>query len=327
MARILGWNVIVKKNEFNVGDKVVYFEIDSLLPEDNPMFDFLKSSKGKMKPIQTKKIRGVVSQGLAMPCKDLNCENFDIGEDVTEFLKVKKHEIPEIPFYKNMRAATLDKFPYFIPKTDETRVQVLQEKLNLSAGKVFVATEKLDGTSITCFVRNGQFGVCSRNLLLNPNVPSPYADYVKRIGLEKKMQKLYEVLKYDFAIQGELIGTGIQGNKYQLSDTEMKLFNFYNITEQTDIGFFDKTFRYDMKDVADALELETVPIIADDFIMTNDIDALVKYSQGQSVLNPSIYREGIVFRAKYPSDFYALNFGLRMSFKAINPDFLCKYSK
>lgn len=40
LARVLGWHVVVNKQEVQVGDKVVYFEIDSLLPADNPSFAF-----------------------------------------------------------------------------------------------------------------------------------------------------------------------------------------------------------------------------------------------------------------------------------------------
>ena len=42
-----GWQVVVKKGEFKVGDKVIYFEIDSFLPKGIKQFAFLveKSSK------------------------------------------------------------------------------------------------------------------------------------------------------------------------------------------------------------------------------------------------------------------------------------------
>lgn len=41
--RVLGWWVVSKKGEHQPGDKVVYCEIDSLLPE-RPEFEFLRTN-------------------------------------------------------------------------------------------------------------------------------------------------------------------------------------------------------------------------------------------------------------------------------------------
>ncbi len=62
-AVIKGWNVVVKKGEFQAGDLCVYCEIDSLMPE-RPEFEFLESKKYRIK---TTKFRGQVSQGIAFP--------------------------------------------------------------------------------------------------------------------------------------------------------------------------------------------------------------------------------------------------------------------
>ena len=79
-AHVLGWDVVVKKGEFQPGDRVVYVEIDSLLPE-RPEFEFLR--KACFKPaildrdgkellragfrVRTVKLRGQVSQGICFP--------------------------------------------------------------------------------------------------------------------------------------------------------------------------------------------------------------------------------------------------------------------
>ena len=333
LARILGWNVVVKKGEFKVGDKAVYFEIDSVLPEDNPDFDFLKNSKGKQKALKPKRIRGIVSQGLALPIDILKNYEGSMEEetDVTDFLKVKKREEIEFdkPFYKNAQNFRKSTFPPFIQKTDETRVQVLQKQLDKANGKSFVVTEKLDGTSFTAFIREGKFGICSRNMEVALNVPSPYSDVAIANDLENKFKELREnVIPYDFAIQGEIIGNGIQGNKYKLQGFECRLFNFFNIDKQKDIGFyvgdvkeFEDFQGFTLGQVAALLDLQTVPILDSNFVMTNDIDTLVEYSKGNSVLNPETTREGVVFRLKNNNEIS--NYGERISFKAINPDFLC----
>ena len=61
-AVIDGWDVVVKKGQFNVGDLCVYFETDSILPNTNPNFAFLEGKR-----IKIKRLRGVYSYGIAFP--------------------------------------------------------------------------------------------------------------------------------------------------------------------------------------------------------------------------------------------------------------------
>lgn len=303
------------------------------MPEDNPDFDFLKNSKGKQKALKPKRIKGIVSQGLALPINILKNYDGSMDEetDVTEFLKVKKREEIEFekPFYKNAQNFRKSTFPPFIHKTDETRIQVLQKHLNKANGKTFVVTEKLDGTSFTAFIRDGKFGICSRNMEVSLTVPSPYADIAIENDLENKFKKLRaETIPYDFALQGEIIGAGIQGNKYKLQGFECRWFNFFNIDRQKDIGFyvgdkqeFDDFAGLTLGQVGALLDMQTVPILDSEFTMTNDIDTLVEYAKGNSVLNPETVREGVVFRLKNNNEMS--EYGERISFKSINPDFLC----
>ena len=328
MATVLGWHCVVRKGEFKVGDKVVYLEIDSIPPADNPDFDFLKNSKGKIKPIKTRKIRGVFSQGLVMPLSILHYDgNVDVGTDVTEILGVKKKEDEIIEFYKASGTFRKDTFPCFIPKTDETRVQVLQKQLNVAQGKLFVATEKVDGTSFTAFIRDGKFGICSRNMEVKLDADSPYSAIAKKYHLEEKFMYLRDkLIDFDFAIQGEIIGYNIQKNKYKVKEYECYLFNFFNIDRQKSIGFYgddaekEEFDNWTLGSIAHALDMYTVPIVDKNFIMTNDIDKLVEYSIGKSVLNPEQEREGVVFRLKYNREMS--HYGERISFKAISPIFL-----
>ena len=101
-VRILGWWVVAKKGELKIGDKVVYCEIDSLLPE-RPEFEFLRASSFKPARdgmpagfrIKTVKLRGQVSQGICFPLSILPTGSpTDDGADVTEILGVNKWEPP-----------------------------------------------------------------------------------------------------------------------------------------------------------------------------------------------------------------------------------------
>ena len=89
VAQVLGWKVVVKKGEFQVGEKVVYIEIDSRVPASNPYFSFLQDRKYKVKTI---KLRGQISQGLIVPMDVLPRADYNIGDDVTDVLGITKIE-------------------------------------------------------------------------------------------------------------------------------------------------------------------------------------------------------------------------------------------
>ena len=146
--------------------------------------------------------------------------------------------------------------------------------------------------------------------------------------LKEKFAKLRNsYIPYDFLIQGEIIGANIQKNKYHVTDYECYLFNYINIDKQKDIGFYfsddDEKLEFEginLASIAGLLNMKTVPIIDDNFTMINDIDTLVRLSVGNSVLYPKQVREGLVFRCKHNKELSY--YGERISFKAINPEFL-----
>ena len=95
IAKVLGWNVVVKKGEFEAGDLCVYICIDSVVPE-TPEFEFLRNKHFRIKPIR---LRGQESAGICFPLSILtNVRSVEtppsIGEDVTDILKVVHYEKP-----------------------------------------------------------------------------------------------------------------------------------------------------------------------------------------------------------------------------------------
>ena len=97
LATILGWQLIVKKNEFKVGDKCVYIEIDSLCPKEDERFAFLESKKYKVKTMKLgKKFGSPISQGLALPLNEFpEIADKKIGTDVTEALKITYYSVED----------------------------------------------------------------------------------------------------------------------------------------------------------------------------------------------------------------------------------------
>jgi RNA ligase (TIGR02306 family) len=322
--RVLGWWVVAKKGEHRPGDKLVYCEIDSLLPE-RPEFEFLRASSFKPARddlpagfrIKTVKLRGQVSQGICFPLSILPPGGpTDEGADVTVLLDIRKWEAP-MP--SGMGGRTKGGFPGFLPKTDETRVQVLEALLRRHQGKTFYVTEKLDGSSFTAFLRDGIFGICSRNLWMDEtDETNLLARVARRLKLEEKLRDLRERRGHDVAIQAELIGPGIQKNKYELKEATLGVFNVL------DASAFRLLDHPESLEAIRRLELEPVPQLGK-LVLKHSIDELVALAEGPSVLNPKAQREGIVLRPLVEE--HDEDVGGRLSFKVINPKFLLKYDE
>ncbi|MBK8587661.1 MAG: RNA ligase (ATP) [Sandaracinaceae bacterium] len=304
-ATVLGWQLVVKKGEFQVGDLAVYCEVDSILPA-RPEFAFLQARGMR---IRTVRLRGEISQGICFPLSILpagvECAE---GTDVTAILGVSKYE-PPMP--ANLAGVVKGAFPGFIPKTDETRVQVLQEVLDEYAGTACYVTEKLDGSSVTYYLRDGEFGVCSRNLELLESEQNSLWNVARALGVEEKLR----ARGGNLALQGEIIGEGIQGNLYALRGHRVSFFNVFDIDRYR---FFDFV---ELVDVLRGMDLPMVPVLESDYRLENDIPILVRKSMGTSSLH-HVEREGIVIRPLNEARSTALG---RVSFKAISPEFLLKH--
>jgi RNA ligase (TIGR02306 family) len=324
--RVLGWWVVVKKGEHKPGDKVVYCEIDSLLPE-RPEFEFLRASSYKpaqtapdgsvvLPPgfrIKTVKLRGQVSQGICFLLSILPLgAPTDEGSDVTDLLGVRKWEPP---VSVGMGGRVRGGFPGFLPKTDETRVQVLEPVLTRHRGKTFYVTEKLDGTSFTAFLRQGRFGICSRNLWMDETDES---NILVRLARALKLEAARERLGHDLAIQAEVIGPSIQKNKYGLKMVTLRVFNVFNVDAYRLLDHGT------MLEVLGGLGLEPVPQLGS-MVLNHTVDELVTFSEGMSVLNSQVQREGVVLRPQVEE--HDEDIGGRLSFKVINPKFLLKYDE
>lgn len=317
-AKILGWRVVVEKNKYNVGDLVVYCEIDSLLPP-KPEFEFLKDSKYR---IRTRKMRGVISQGICFPldilpletrwhveemekARIMNIPGADGAEgmDVTTALGVEKYEVP-IP--AQLAGKVKGGFPSFLIKTDEDRIQILPEIPVKYGGLQFIATEKLDGSSVTYYWKDGEFGVCSRNLELLEDDKNSMWKFARENKIEEKMRDFGRNL----ALQGEIIGEGIQKNKYKIKGHTVRFFCIFDIDKYEYVSYGE------MLAILDDWYLESVPRVDWEYKLPNSIDEILEYAVGKSLLNPQAEREGIVF-VRYDADELG-----RVSFKAISNKFL-----
>lgn len=331
-AKILGWWVVVKKGQFQVGDRIVYCEIDSLLPERQD-FEFLRKScfraaimGGDNQVIQragfrirTVCLRGQVSQGICFPLDILPAGSpTDIGTDVTDLLGIIKYD-PPVPSCLSGKVKGM--FPTLFPKTDEIRAQVLEGVIARHTGKQFGFTEKLDGSSCTVFVLGDQAGVCGRTLWFDESIKgNTMCDVAMEMGLFDKLRALQAKTGKWHALQGEIVGPGIQGNRYALPKARLFFFNILEISEDQGYRYLN---REELAAVAAELEIECVPQL-DTITLNHTVDQLVELSRGPSIVNPKVPREGIVLRPLVEENDHEMG---RLSFKVINPDFLLKYEE
>ena len=351
-ATVLGWHVVVRKDEFKEGDLCVYFEVDSLLPPI-PAFDFLKETGIKTilgedqkehsgYRLKTIRLRKQISQGLAQPLSMLTKKHKE-GDDVTEELGVIKYEryivqnntpatrIPvvfpnwlpvKIRMFVKIRwprlavklwGSHLKPFPSFIPKTDEDRLQIVPKVLNRHKEKTFYITEKVDGSSLTFFHNNGVVGVCSRNIWYPKDYSNNFWKAIIHLDIEDKFKKLG-----NYALQGELVGESIQDNKLLIKGQRIYFFNVYNISTGKYLPY--KEFVAFCKN----LGIETVPILDDNFKLKETVDEMVEYATRKSVIAKDVWAEGIVIRPLEEAQDEELG---RLSFKVVNPEFLLKYGE
>lgn len=313
LAIVGGWNVVVAKDVgHKVGDVVVYCEIDSFLPIREE-FEFLrKSSYKKMGEqegfrLKTIRLRGQISQGLILPMSifgDFGWTAYE-GLDVTERLGIVKYE-PPIP--AELAGKVKGQFPSFISKTDEERVQNLTkeyEEWKYQSKHQFYVTEKLDGSSATYYVKDGEFGVCSRNLELLETEGNTFWKVARELDLENKMKSLGK----NIALQGELIGEGIQKNRYKIKGQTVRFFNVFDIDNHKRLGIHDL-----INVVEDIMDLNCVPYLLLPFPLPETVEDMVKFAEGKSQLNDNTEREGVVVRSMDGT----------ISFKAISNKFLLK---
>jgi len=315
LAIVDGWKVVVAKDvNHNVDDMVIYCEIDSFLPVKEE-FEFLrKSSYKKMSDgtegfrLKTIKLRGQVSQGLILPMSVVEYTNvqFKVGMDVTNLLGVTKYE-PPIP--AELSGKVKGMFPSFLYKTDEERVQNLASEYESYKEKnkeevKFYVTEKLDGSSATFYIKDGVFGVCSRNLELLETEGNSFWKVARELKLEEWLISLGK----NICLQGELVGESVQGNPYKIKGQTVRFFNGFNIDTQENIPFLE------FVELTQKMNLTTVPILDYDFTLPETIEDMLEYADKKSELNSNFDREGIVVRS----------YNRTISFKVISNKFLLK---
>lgn len=328
---LLGWQVVVKKNEYKIGDLCAYISIDTVVPELLE-YEFLREKKFRVRTIR---LRKQLSQGLIIP---LPKGRWKEGDDLTTILGIKKYEkvdnnpdkyeIPKVPkiWYKKwfymfkyrflfkhfpkLQAKSKSDFPkHLIPVTEEERVQNIPQVLTTYKGKTFINSFKMDGSSISLIHENSfgksKFRICSRNFELH-NKKNDWYKVFMETNFQDEILKLVTYFKTDnIIVQGEAIGK-FNGNHHNLKKDEIRLFNIYVDGKKVNpITFFM------------ACQANNIPHCPKykEIVLNHTLEEILKESEIKDILNPSVEAEGLVWRSVDG----------KVSFKVINNKYLLKH--
>jgi RNA ligase (TIGR02306 family) len=256
------------------------------------------------------RLRGALSQGLFLPLPAFaDLGPVAEGDNVTERLAVGKYEPPAPMGMGEFRAH----FPAFVPKTDEMRVQSIPPVLDEMRGRPYVATLKYDGTSATFCIdpRDGAFHTCGRNLSIKDG-NNPSWQVARKHGIEETLRQHPHL-----AVQGEIVGPGIQKNPLGLKEVSLFAFSVFDIAAAR---FVDHDEARAFLNVAG---IPAVTVVEEGEAFAHTQESLLALAEGHYP-DTTNEREGIVVRSRRET--FSPTLGGRLSFKAISNRYLLKES-
>ena len=290
LATVENYDSIVAKDEYAVGDRVVYIFYDSILPEE-PAYEFLRkkcwSPKLKGFRIKPMKMGGVISEGLVMPLSILPPgKEYKVGDIVTDDLGIR----PYIPPEESGPVKKIGAYPVAVPKSDEENIEsVYDENYSVWKDLEFYVTEKVEGAAGTwIYEKDGErLRVFSHNWEMADGV---WKDAADNISLRDKMASYCEKHSLEaLVLQGEVISAGLQKNIYYVQKADVYFYGMMTLEGE----------RYTFAEMRAALEemgLKIVPVIRESAYMPPALQEMLEECVGRSVINPSVPREGLVWR-------------------------------
>lgn len=298
-ARVGGWPVCVRPDQFAAGDRAVYIEIDAFLPEGNPHWQMLVDNAPteyegvRGHRLRSVKLRGQLSQGFLMPITGLpaHLQDAEVGTEVSEALGVSKYVKP-LPA-EIMEVATGYR-PGYVKGTDLDRVQnleadgLLSQKFEPHDGQpaLFQVTEKAEGTSAH-YVNHAE-GLQA----FSADVGFKDLPGVSRWELARKYDLAQRLASYpeNFVISGELVGPGNEGNHYELKEHEFYLYRAIDVIDGRTLSTAEQA------QLAKDLGIPHVPVLHEALPLGPETTAedLQRLANGPSLINPKKRREGVV---------------------------------
>ncbi len=317
VGKVMEWPVVIPKGQYKEGELVVFIAIDSIVPESNPYFEFMRRQKFR---IWNARFKGAPSSGLVCPISILNDfvkmnAPFDGAEfiwnegvDVSTILGITKYERP---LDVSVRGDAAANFPTsLISISDEDNMLSNSNSLEELDGMGVCVTQKVDGSSTTFIFNNGEFSACSRRFVLKEGSGFPWAA-VAKYDIKNKMTALGRNL----AIQAESIGPKLNGNTMELKEPEIRVFRIKDLDTREVLSFVKfcelcLELHLPMVDVIEILKFDKSIHTVEYF--RNLADSQVWKTNGKPA-------EGIVVAPLIP--FYSPSIGKEWSLKLINQNY------
>lgn len=348
LAHVLGWKVIISKDMgLAVGDRVAYFETDSLLPETDPRYsqfmprgvrhmavtdpDTGETMEVSGHVLRTMKMRGVYSQGLIMPLPELGINPaLPVGSDITEACHVIKYEPPvftgrganrQDKALQRAAQGIIGEFNAPCSKSDAPRAQTLtgiwHELCKLEA----VPTVKVDGMSLTFFFDGSELRMFTRNYEVDPTHPDwrdacelAHRYFTSRIG----GLSVFDI-GVGMCVQAEYAGPGINGNRQKLAKRDLFVFAVWQDGEKLPRAEWEGSF----------LAHAAPEVNPGDCPLADSMDTLISAVDGmRGRITPNVLDEGIVWHLNPDQpipDTVRGELGDNLCFKIINNTYLTKH--
>lgn len=327
-AQVNGWTCFVVPNTFKIYQHVAYLEIDTFIFKESEYFEKIKSfipddasmiettDNGFFLKTMQSKSSGLVSQGLILPLDIFNLpQDIEIGTDISKQIGVVKYD-DETSMPMPTQVITND-FPIWIPKSDQMRIQNFTMLPEYQAIE-FEVSQKLDGTSMTVYHKDGFVGICSRNKIVavyngsmfirisDPGFP------MERIVTESGLGNTLLSMKKNIAIQAELTGPTIQQGA-----TSVFLMNIYDIYDISMHRYMTPDERLSFIDQIKNSKIVSVPIVKRRFRVFELLQSSEDIYANILKFADDVFRqekcEGLVFKSETD---------VRLSFKAVSNEYL-----
>lgn len=300
IVTVLNYKAIVKRDQYKVGDLIVFIEPDSVLPQV-PWSVMYRSKSNRVKAVR---LRGEWSFGIVESFANVGYNGpIEEGLDITGAIGVTKYE-PPMP--ADLSAAGV--YGYGIPRTDETRWQSVRD---LPWGEKVDVTLKVDGQSWSAFIKLNQDGTVEKGLggrsfLYQLDTINNYTRNEQKYDVLNKLEKFCRERNVSLCLRGESYGQGIQKfghNPHAKLPVDLVLYSTWLIDERR---YARKGDPYYIFDIAPILGLPTVPVLEKDVVLTSEL--IKKYDEELEFVNGQPF-EGVVINTA--SD----------SFKVINKNY------
>lgn len=302
ITNIMGGACIFRTDSFNKGDKAIYIQIDSLLPDnwkENPRLSFIKDQR-----IRASRLRGIFSMGMLIPLLDSE-KDLPVGTSMDGALGITKYEEK---FYIEHRE--MERNPGITPVYKVSNYR--HHKDVLVPGEEVVVTEKIHGKSSQYFCYKDKNYAGSHYAFWKPNESNLWW----RIFDQYQLENVVKDCKNKYALYGEVFGHNVQDLTYGLKSGGVmwRLFDIYDLENQKFVDYDEEFLR-----INEDLNLPTTPVLYKGPYNPELIESL---RNGKSTLANQI-REGIVIRPVKERFDNSVKYG-RVILKLVGEDYLLR---